>query len=70
MRDSCSERGDRRDADVRARAGCRARSGCHDHGQTDVAEHKADETARDGGREAPERYGDQEERVQALEYLR
>jgi hypothetical protein len=68
MRHGRCQCGDRRDADVRAGARGRARGREHDHGEADVPEDEPDEAAQDRGDEAPERDGDEEERVQALEY--
>jgi hypothetical protein len=64
------EGGDGRDADVRAGA-CRRARGCEDDDrQADVAEDEPYQPAGEGSDEAPERDGDEEERVQALEYRR
>ena len=62
------ERSDRRNADVRPGAGRGARRCQHDHGQAEIAEHEADQAARQSRDEAPGGDRDEEERVQALEY--
>jgi hypothetical protein len=70
MGNRCCQGGDGGDADVCACAGRWARGREHYHRQAQVAEYEADEAARDCGCKAPERDGDEEERMQALEYLR
>ena len=64
-------RGDGRDGrNTDVRAGTRRGAGGrqNEHGQPNVAEHEAHETARQRGHEAPEADCHEEESVQALEY--
>src|SRR2546427_5896212 len=62
------ERRNRRDTDVRAGPRRRARGRYDEHGESDVPEDEAHETAHQRGREAPEPDEDEDESVQALEY--
>jgi hypothetical protein len=68
VRDRGGEGCDRRDADVRARAGCRTRGREHDYRKPDVSEHETHQPACQGSEKAPDGDSDEGEDVQALEY--
>jgi hypothetical protein len=68
VRDGCSQRRNRADADIRAGSRGRARGRKDDDWQPNVAEDEPDQSPRESGDEAPEADCHEEERVQTLEY--
>jgi hypothetical protein len=68
VRDRTRQRRAGRDSDVRASTGGRASGREDDHGQPDVPENEADETAEQRSCEAPKPDNDEDQGVQPLEY--